>query len=309
MEPAANLAALPELYRYRQVGTDVVSINIGYGRYSLDNHFLIVRQIRQWLSERSDDFAVVATADDIRAAKARGALAVVFDIEGAGVMEQDIAIVAEFAALGVRWIAMAYNENNGFAGGCHDDDPGLSDMGRNLVDAMFAVGITPCCSHTGFETALAVIDYADQPVLFSHSNAQSLHRHPRNIPDELIRRCAAKGGVIGINGVNVFLGDPTSPSVDTLAEHVDHIVQIAGCDNVSLALDSSIGCSTELDQMSSSPLFPVGHGYDSIDILDPEAIPAIVETLSRRGYSDSEMDKIFGLNLLRIAETNWIRAA
>jgi membrane dipeptidase len=305
MDPAKNLAALPALYRYRAAHTDVVSINIGYGDYPLDGHFLLLDQMRTWFSERGDDFVLVDSPSDIVNAKAKGALAVVFDVEGAACLDDDISFVSRFAKLGVRWMLMAYNRNNKFAGGCHDEDEGLSELGKSLIDEMFRVGITPCCSHTGYKTAAAVIDYASGPILFSHSNPRALHEHPRNIPDALIDQCAAKGGVIGINGVNVFLGVDAITTPTRIAQHVDYIIQRAGPQSVSLALDSSVGYTFEPESIASSSLFPSGWGYERIAIAEPEIMPAITEALLKMGYNDDVVRQVLGLNLMAIAQTNW----
>jgi membrane dipeptidase len=305
MDLTDNLAALPDLYRYRRVGTDVVSINAGYGTYPLANHLALLEQMRGWLLQRPDDFVIVDQSSDIARAKAKGALAVVFDVEGAGVLVDDISIIAKFAKLGVRWMLMAYNRNNLFAGGCHDADSGLSTLGKSLIDEMFRVGITPCCSHTGYETAAAVIDYASGPILFSHSNPRALHDHPRNIPNELIDACTAKGGVIGINGVNVFLGPDPVATPKRVAEHVDYIIQRAGPGCVSLALDSTVGYQIDMEIVTTSPLFPKGYGYEHLKIMEPELMPHITEALLAMGHSDDIVRQVLGLNLLRIAEQNW----
>jgi membrane dipeptidase len=305
MDAAENLQALPDLKRYRAIGTDVVSINVGYADYSLANHLLLLRQMRGWLAARPDEYALVSRTADIWEAKRKGLLAVVFDVEGAKFLDGDISPLAELASLGVRWMAMAYNQNNVFAGGCHDEDSGLSDLGRAMIDEMARVGITPCCSHTGYDTALAVIDYAEQPVLFSHSNPRALHAHPRNIPDALIDRCAAKGGVIGINGVNVFLGETGAPTAQRIAEHVDYIIQRVGPDSVSIALDSCVGYSFDGGALGNASLFPSAYGYDNLKIIEPEATPAITQALLKLGHDEDVIRKVLGLNLLRIAEANW----
>lgn len=300
-----NLEALPLLERFAANGADVVSINAGFGLVPWDHHLLLLAQMRRWLRARPDHFALAATAEDILAAKRSGRVAVLFDVEGSAAVEPDLALVELLYDLGVRWMCVAYNRANRAGGGCHDaDDPGLSAHGRALIDEMERVGMVVCCSHTGFRTARDVLDYASRPVIFSHSNAWLLHPHPRNIGDELIRGCAASGGVVGINGVNVFLGDGEA-SAEAMVEHIDHIVQLVGADHASLALDWLPPEMLADELARAKPLFPPGFGYDRLAILGPEALPRITELLLARGYGEADVRKVLGLNLLRIAQTVW----
>src|SRR5262249_39233052 len=147
-------------------------------------------------------------------AKREGRLAVFFDVEGGIPVQDDPEVVARLYALGVRWLLLAYNRNNRLGGGCQDEDPGLTAQGRRVLDVMKRVGMVLCCTHTGARTAREAMEYMEQPVIFSHSNPRAVHDHPRNITDDLIRRCAATGGVIDLNGIGMFLGrnDNTTPT-------------------------------------------------------------------------------------------------
>ena len=130
-----------------------------------------------------------------------------FDIEGANAIGDQLSLLGLYRDLGVRWMLLAYNRNNRAGGGCQDEDPGLTAFGRRMLHEMARVGIVACCSHTGYRTAREAIDESPTPVIFSHSNARALVDHPRNIPDDLIKACAARGGVVGVNGIGIFLGD------------------------------------------------------------------------------------------------------
>ena len=101
---------------------------------------------------------------------------------------------------------LAYNLNNLAGGGCQDDDDGMTAFGHDVVREMERVGMVVCCSHTGYRTARDVLKMATKPVVFSHSNAHDIVAHPRNLPDDLVRECAQTGGVVGVNGIGLFLG-------------------------------------------------------------------------------------------------------
>lgn len=214
-----------------------------------------------------------------------------------------------FAAL-VRWMLLAYNANNRVGGGCQDDDGGLTAFGRAVVAEMERVGMVLCLSHTGHRTARDALAVATKPVIFSHSNCSAVHAHPRNIPDELIRACAASGGVVGINGVGAFLGridgrDDIRSA--TYARHVDHVVQLLGPKHVSIALDYVFDTG-ELEEYTRTMrhMFPAEMGYGgSPAFVAPEQLPEIVQTLIGWGYRDADLRDILGANLMRLAREAW----
>jgi len=145
-------------------------------------------------------------------------------------------MVSLYYDLGVRWMLFAYNKSNSLAGGCQDEDGGLTDFGRAVLDEMERVGMVVCCSHIGHRSAMEILERARRPVIFSHSNPKALWDHPRNIRDEAIRACAKTGGVIGINGIGVFLGE-NDIATELLVRHVDYVADLVGPEHVGLALD------------------------------------------------------------------------
>ncbi len=196
---------LPELERARKSGVTVVGVNIGFGKQSIEEHVRMLAHFRRWLLARPQQYMLVRSVDDVQKAAQTGLLGVFFDIEGGGAIDDQLSIIGLYYDLGVRWMSIAYNLNNRFGGGCMDSDDGLTPFGEKAIDEMARVGMVTCCSHTGERTVLEVIEHASNPVIFSHSNPRALWDHPRNISDEAIRKCAAKGGVVGINGVGLFL--------------------------------------------------------------------------------------------------------
>ena len=216
---------LPQLARHKAAGFDAVTVNFGFGELVPEEHLRMIAAMRHWLMARPDEYLLLLEADDIERARATGRLAVGFDIEGANALGDQLSLIQLYHDLGVRWMLMAYNEPNRVGGGCQADDAGLTPFGRAVVAEMERVGMQVCVSHTGHRTVREVFDIATRPVIFSHSNCAALHAHPRNIPDELIRACAATGGVVGINGVGIFLGRNDISSA-TYARHIDHVVQL-----------------------------------------------------------------------------------
>jgi membrane dipeptidase len=297
---------LPQLERCRQAGVDAVTLNIGFGEMSIEDHVRMAATLRDWVKRHPGQYVLAGSIEEIRRAKAEGKLAVLFDIEGMRAVDDQPSLVGLYYDLGVRWMLIAYNSNNKSGGGCQDEDCGLTELGCRMLDAMADVGMIACCSHTGYRTAAEVIDYNSNPTIFSHSNPLKLWEHRRNIPDALMQACAAKGGVVGLNGIGIFLGDV---STDTMVRAIDYVTTLIGPEHVALGLDYMFDTS-ELDELivKMPHAFPASLGYKpgmEVPMVEPERIPAIGEALLGLGYSDANVAGILGGNLLRVAGQVW----
>jgi membrane dipeptidase len=297
---------LPQLARHKAAGFDAITVNIGFGEQGPEEHLRMIAAMRHWLLARPDDYLLLLESDDIERARTTGRLAVGFDIEGANAVGDQLSLIQMYYDLGVRWMLMAYNTANRVGGGCQDEDGGLTPFGRAVVAEMERVGMQVCVSHTGHRTVRDIFDVATQPVIFSHSNCAALHPHPRNISDDLIRACAATGGLVGINGVGIFLG-LNDISSQTYARHVDHVVQLVGPAHVSIALDyvfDTRELEEHVEKMKAT--FPPGLGYElGARFVPPEQLEEIVATLQGWGYSDADLTALLGGNLLRLAQQVW----
>ena len=297
---------LPQLQRYRAAGVSAVMLNVGFGEMGIEDHVRTLASLRHWIKARPDEYLLMNTADDIELAHASGRLAVGFDIEGANAVADQLSLVSLYYDLGVRWMLLAYNNNNRVGGGCQDEDSGLTAFGRQVVAEMERVGMQVCCSHTGHRTVRDVFDIATRPVIFSHSNPSALHAHPRNIPDDLIRACAATGGVVGINGIGSFLGQNDNRS-ETFARHIDHVVQLVGAQHAALGLDYVFD-SQEMDDYLArmAHTFPAELGYEKgVRMVAPEQLEGIVQVLQKWGYRNADLQAVLGGNLMRLARTVW----
>lgn len=297
---------LPQLQRYRKAGVDVVSLNVGFDAVPWSATVQVLAHFRRWLRQRPDEYVLAGSVADIERAKAAGKLAVMFDIEGGVALDGQIGMVSLYYDLGVRWMLIAYNRNNALGGGCQDDDTGLTDFGRAVVDEMNAVGMVVCCTHTGLRTTMEVMERSRAPVIFSHSNPLGIWRHKRNIRDEAIKACAATGGVVGINGIGLFLG-ANDARTETIVRHIDYTVELVGVEHVGLGLDYVFD-QQELDEyLAANPhIFPPEEGYGTgLKMVAPEQVPAIATALAKLGYSDDDLRAILGGNHLRVARQAW----
>lgn len=301
-----DVSFLPQLARYRAAGVNVVMLNIGFGDMGIEAHLRTLASLRHWLQARPDEYVVIETLDDVERARTSGRLAVGFDIEGANAIGDQLSLIQLYSDLGVRWMLMAYNTNNLVGGGCQDEDTGLTAFGREVVAEMERVGMQVCVSHTGHRTVRDIFEVATKPVIFSHSNSSAVRPHPRNIPDELIRACAATGGVIGINGLGTFLGG-IDDLVDSYVRHLDHVVQLVGPQHAALSLDFVFD-TAELEEylVTMKHTFPAELGYeDALQMVSPEDLEGIVEKLLSLGYDDDALKAILGGNWLRVARAVW----
>lgn len=298
---------LDQLARYAAAGVDIVSLNVGFGSQSLEQHVRMLAWFRQWVKARGDRYVLVDSAAAAEAVAGSGRLGICFDVEGMAFLEHgDFGVVELLYDLGVRWMLFAYNRNSPTGGGCQDSDQGLTPFGRQVLREMERVGMIACCSHAGERTALDVIEQARAPVILSHSNARALRDNPRNVSDHVIRACAATGGVIGINGFGIFLGE-NDASTEAVLRHVDHMVQLVGPDHVGFGLDYVFDTQELKDHIATMRrTFPDAADYpEEFAMVEPERVGAIAAALAARGYDRAAVDKILGGNWLRVARSCW----
>lgn len=301
-----NETWLPAIDRHHASGVDVVSLNVGYGQKGPAEHLAAIARFRDWYGARPDRYVLAHGAADIRAAKAEGKLAIVFDIEGMNALGGQPERVADYYDLGVRWMLIAYNHANPAGGGCLDEDEGLTEFGRTAIAEMERVGMLLCCSHTGWRTAMDAIEVSRAPVILSHSNAHALWPHPRNAPDELMIACARTGGVVGINGIGPFLGEGAASALGMI-RHIEYALSLVGEDHVSIGLDYSFDqASTQvyLARMSEDARHKLKLDGE-LTMAAPETFPELAQLMIRRGHAPAVVRKVLGENLVRLADQVW----
>jgi membrane dipeptidase len=311
--PIAANQDLSDLERHRRAGASFISINVGMDFNPLGQCIRVIAGYRDWLAKHTEHFILATTAADVRRAKAEDKLAVAFDLEGSVMLEDDLAMLRLFRDLGVRQIHLAYNLNNSIAAGCHDEDRGLTELGRAVVKEINAVGMLMDCSHSGRRTSLEIMAVSKKPVIFSHSNPKGMRNHGRNIDDEQIAACAKTDGVIGICGIGPFLGENDIRS-ETVVRHIDYVAERVGTRHIGLALDFVFDpAHDDLPKGEDhNKWWPRTEGYGKATaptrIVPPEQLPEIAEVLLKRGYPEADIVGILGGNFLRVAEATWTTA-
>ena len=202
----------------------------------------------------------------------------------------------------------AYNLNNDAAGGCHDADCGLTDFGCEVVREMNRVGMIVDCSHAGYQTTMDIIDESSKAVVFSHSNPVAVWDHQRNIKDEQIRACARRGGVIGLNGMGIFLGD-NDIRIETLLQHVRYVSDLVGADHIGIGFDYSPDIDVDISVIlrSRPDFWPSGQQYDTkaIKHAGPAELPGLIDALADSGFDEKDIRGFLGENFKRIAAAAW----
>ena len=295
----------------------------GSARRTLDMIDAVYRAVER----HPRDLMIATSVADIRRAKRTGKIAALMGIEGGHAIEDSLPTLREFYRLGVRYMTLTWNNTNNWADANRPPKKhnGLSAFGKEVVREMNRLGMLVDISHVSDDTMNDVLDVSTAPVIASHSSARALSNVPRNIPDDVLKRIAKNGGVVQVNFYSVFVDEKTvAPQsaerdkrlksqqdaidqkykddperraeesdkleaanplpplpISKLIDHIDHIVKVAGVDHVGIGAD--------FDGANDMP-----EGAQDVSML-----PNITYELLKRGYSERDIRKILGENLLR----------
>ncbi|WP_298128083.1 dipeptidase [Brevundimonas sp.] len=279
--------------------------------------------VRRLVAAHPDAFELAVTADDVVRIHRSGKIASLIGIEGGYSINDSLGLLRVFHALGVRYMTLTHSTTTTWADSATDAPKwgGLSPFGEAVVREMNRLGIMVDLSHVSEETMLDALRVSEVPVIFSHSSARGVTGHPRNVPDSVLRLLPEDGGVVMITFVPGFVAEdvrawgsarsaeearlkslnPGSPSAVTegvaawvaanpppradiadVADHIDHVRRVAGIDHVGLGGD--------FDGVSALP-----DGLGGV-----ETYPALIAELYRRGWTDADVRKLLGENVLRV---------
>ena len=308
--PLSSDASVSPLRRYLTAGVSFASINIGMDSTSSALSLEVLDSFRRQIKERPELYLLASSVDDVRQAHASKRLAVAFDLEGTEPLDGDLDMVETYHSLGVRTMLIAYNQANRAGGGCHGDQTiGLTDYGKAVVAEMNRVGMLVDATHCSYRTTMDLFETSTAPVVFSHAVPMGVKHHPRNVSDEQMKACAATGGVIGINGVSLFLGEPARgpASAEAVFRAVDYVATLVGPRHVGLGLDYVFD-QDEMDQaLRDKPeTFPADGEYLSgMSFTAPELLPELTRSMLAAGYGEDTVKAILGENFLRVVGAVW----
>lgn len=259
--------------------------------------------IREWmrgwntfLGNHPEQFTRIDTAVDLGRAKGEGKIGIILGLQNSGHF-RTLEDIEYFHSLGQRVSQLTYNSQNPLGDGCAmAHDSGLTAYGASVIAAMNRLGMAVDVSHSGDCTTLDAINASTKPVLITHSNCRYLNpRHPRCKPDDIIRRMAARGGVMGITAVRGFVRSGEQATVEDVLDHFDHVAKITGIEHLG------VGSDNDLDGRDRS-------GYRRMDIAgldNPLRIFELTEGLVRRGYGNRHIALILGGNFRRALAEIW----
>jgi membrane dipeptidase len=272
------------------------------------------------LSANPERLTRIEKAADIRGAKNAGRIGVIYGTQDTAMVGPALDRLAEMKRRGVRVVQLTYNLRNlSGDGSIEPGNAGLSNLGRKTIERIEAEKLLLDLAHGGARTIDEAIAYAKRPLTISHTGARAITDHPRNVSDAAIRGVADKGGVVGVYFMP-YLSKDSHPTGGMLLDHVDHVAKVAGEDHVSIGTDGGVlplvidakaiaGAKKAFEQRTAAGIAAPGEGpdvftivrdYNSIDKLE-----RLGSDLMKRGWTMRQVEKLLGLNLLRLYGEVW----
>ncbi len=258
---------------------------------------------------------------DIEQAHREGKIAWIATMEGAAMIENELDRLDILYGFGLRSIGITYSESNALGSGLKETrDGGLTAFGKKAVERMNKLGLLIDCSHTGDQTALDTIAHSKKPIVLSHIGAKALWNTNRMAPDEVLKACADKGGVIGVEAAphTTLTRKHRKHGIEAVMEHFEYIRDLVGIDHVSFGPDTVYGDHVGLHHAYSSSLSlkeskatqDPDMAYEPVEYVQglenpTEASHNILRYLVKAGYSDEDIIKVMGGNTLRVLREVW----
>jgi len=294
-------------------------IESGFARFQLEQFDIAHRIIEQY----PEVFEIALTAAGIERIKKSGKIASLLGMEGGHVIENSLGALRSFYRLGARYMTLSHSLTLDWVDSATDEAKhgGLTDFGKEVVKEMNRLGMMVDISHVSPEVMHDVLDISEAPVIFSHSSARALTDHPRNVPDDVLRRLVENNGVINVNFYNVYISEELrqynlelnglvkglpydnkrkaivdqyyrthqpvpQATLEGVADHLDHIKNVTGSDHIGIGADY------------------YGGGNMPVGLEDVSKYPYLFAELIERGWTENELKKLAGQNMLRVLKEN-----
>jgi membrane dipeptidase len=291
--------------RFAQSGFTCLNLSLANEENTFEMTTSYVARALNFLSFNKDKYMLAKTAEDILQAKREKKLALRFMFQGTPI-NKNLNMVEFYYQLGITSMIISYNIKTSMGDGCIEkNDGGLSILGRNLIKEMNRVGMLIDCAHTGYKTTMETMECSQKPVIVSHANAYALCPIPRNLKDDQLKMLAKSGGFIGIDGINVILGQEQA-TLDKFVDHIDYIAQLIGPEYIALGLDH-LYFPNEFNTFAKnqpvtnpSAYVAMANTAPNLNSIAPEQIAELIDQLFVRGYSKENIKGILGENSLRV---------
>lgn len=306
-----------------KVGTQFWSVYVPSSMTSLEAVTVQLEQINiahRIIDKYPDDLALALSVADIDRAMEEGRIASLLGMEGGHTIVNSLGALRSYYDLGVRYMTLTHFHSNDWADSATGEvrHEGITEFGREVVREMNRLGMLVDLSHVSANTMNDVLDVAEAPVIFSHSSARALTDHVRNVPDSVLKRVAANGGVVMVTFIPAYVseerrkwedglipltmnttsdaedeaigiryreehGQPPTANLSQVADHIEHVARVAGVDHVGIGSDFYGATGDELIE----------------GLEDVSKFPNLVAELLRRGWTDENLAKLTRKNLLR----------
>ncbi len=284
---------------------------LGTPPFSFESGLSAIGHTTRLIDALQDHLVRVTRAQDVRRAKQDGKHGVLLNFQNTTHFGLEWDRLDLFYDLGIRVIQLTYNTRNFVGDGCTErTDAGLSHFGIELVGRLNEMGVLIDLSHCGHQTAWDALRASKQPVACTHTFCLAVSQHDRAKRDDLLRAVADTGGYVGILVVPFFISDRADVTLETAVRHLEHAAEICGIDHVGVGTDWGTMYPRELADKLNQEMNVIGfrpeHRVDwnahMPDFRTWEDWPNITRRLVQRGFSDEDIQKILGLNFLRVFE-------
>jgi len=283
------------------------------------------------IARRDPKVVIPRTTADIERCKAEGNVAAIIGSQNSRHFGTDLGLIEIFHLLGQRICQLTYNERNFVADGCMEpNDAGVSFFGRQVIAEMNRLGMVIDLSHVGVRSSFDAVEISEQPVIISHIGVKKLADTPRTASDDLMKAVAAKGGVVGLTSFPVvnWRGGDQRPSIDDYLNAIEHAILVVGIDHVGIGSDhvaepngypawvreflsEKYNAYTPQRGVRMTGLADVMKGVEIepdeqlLGFRGMQDLPRLTDALLTRGYSDADVQKVLGGNLMRVFRQVW----
>lgn len=295
---------LPQL-RAAGIGLQVLPVYIEEQwapEMALRRTLVLLEQAHRVVEGSPGDLVLCLDRGDIDEALATGKIGILLALEGAAAIGTDVDLLQTLHRLGVRMASFTHFGRNVLADGSAEGVPGgrLSRAGVQAIQTMERVGIAVDVSHLSLASTRHVLELVRRPVIASHSSAHALIPHHRNLPDEDLRAIAATGGVIGVNFFPLFLSTTGVADVSHVADHIEHIAEVAGIDHVGIGPDFTRELALTLYPDERPMIEGIDLAAAVAGVEGPSDLPKVAAELERRGLAADDVAKVMGGNFIRV---------
>jgi membrane dipeptidase len=314
LEMAPSAEALAAV---RQSG--ITAINCTISTPDFEETLNNLANVQKLADEHADAFQIVRRHSDLARLKSENKMGIMFGFQQTAFLEQVPDRIATFRKLGVRIMQLAYNKRSKFGDGCLEPgNAGITGLGHYAVRKMNELGVAVDLSHSGYRTISDGIARSEKPVLISHAGCAAVYPHPRNVPDEILKALADRGGYFGVYLMPYLVASPTVPTREHVLDHLVHAIHVCGGDHVGIGSDGFVqkivltpetkaAFDQNIEQRRQLGIGAPGEDrYPYVpDLNGPDHMLVIADELAKRGQPASVIEKVLGANFQRVIGEIW----